>query len=178
MEQRLKEEARRLVYPRISLIMIGPTGLAIAKIVMGAIYLRDCDIEKMIPIYLIVSGVLLLSFFGFTCFDMFYFCRSENCWEMLEKMSYSCCRFFTLCLLFILTHTAWLICGSIWVFPNYGKMTSNHVTCSHEVISNCIHGACNMKFITFAFAMVTIDWICFALVMILLLMCMKGWRKK
>ncbi|KAH3755434.1 hypothetical protein DPMN_142728 [Dreissena polymorpha] len=50
--------------------------------------------------------------------------------------------------------------GSIWVYPNYWKLTSYHVTCIQKINSNCVHGPCNMTFLKFIFSMVISLKIC------------------
>ncbi|XP_052251201.1 transmembrane protein 272-like isoform X1 [Dreissena polymorpha] len=132
----------------VTVLAVGLAGLGIAKIVMGAIYLHHCDIEKMIPIYLIVSGVVPLFFSSFSRRD------EDRGFGVADICG----------LLAFLFNTAWLVCGSIWVYPNYGKLTSDqYIPCSETVKHHCVRGTCSMTFMTFAFSMVTIDWICFGL---------------
>lgn len=50
------------------------------------------------------------------------------------------------------------------MYPNYGKVTADDfVPCSANVTINCSRGNCDKDFITFAFAMVTVDWLFFGL---------------
>ncbi|KAL4219832.1 hypothetical protein ACF0H5_020244 [Mactra antiquata] len=130
----------------IVLIVFGLLGLGIAKIVMGAVHIHDCPIEKMIPIYLIVSGVAPIFFGG----------SSRNKDEDSESgsLARTICGFIGL-----LFNIAWLICGSIWVYPNYGKVNSDLPPCTGNMTTGCIQETCNKSLFTFAFAMVTIDWV-------------------
>lgn len=75
-------------------------GLGIAKIVMGAIYLHDCSIERLIPIYLIVSGVSPILFGGFGRGS-----NTENDGENQNSIAGTICG-----IVGFLFNLAWLIC--------------------------------------------------------------------
>ncbi|KAL4240293.1 hypothetical protein ACF0H5_001086 [Mactra antiquata] len=122
-----------------ALVLIG-----IAKVAMGVKYLNECDIQHLIPIYLIVSAIapLIFSSLGFG--------NDEN-----DKLCAICCSI----LGFIFT-VIWQICGTVWIYPNYGKLIKYDFTpCTGNQTTDCTHGDCNQSLITFAVAMVTIDWI-------------------
>ncbi|XP_045200489.1 uncharacterized protein LOC123554421 [Mercenaria mercenaria] len=132
----------------VIIIVIGLAGLGIAKIVMGAVYLHDCSIEDLIPVWLIVSGCAPILFGGFG--------KQNN--EDSGDGNNLCG---TICgVIGFLFNLAWLICGSVWVYPNYGKVTADDFTpCTGNVTTGCTQGDCNKSLITFAFAMATLDWI-------------------
>ncbi|XP_052215429.1 uncharacterized protein LOC127833944 isoform X2 [Dreissena polymorpha] len=142
---------------------------------MGAIYLHHCDIEKMIPIYLIVSGVVPLLFGSLIVNSSRRRDEDEN--VVSGSLDRLCCAIQWGMMAFLI-HTIWLICGTIWVYSNYWTLTSNHVTCSQNVIRNCVQGTCNMTFLKFAFSMVTIDWICLAIVVISLMICWRALKPR
>ncbi|KAH3707783.1 hypothetical protein DPMN_067199 [Dreissena polymorpha] len=53
----------------------------------------------------------------------------------------------------------WLICGSIWVYPNFGKIRADDfIPCSGNITTNCT-ADCHRPLMDFSLAMVTIDWI-------------------
>lgn len=131
----------------VVIVIIGLIGLGIAKIVIGAIYLHDCSIEKMIPIFLIVSALAPILFGGLG--------RQNNDDEGVGGA--------TICgVIGFLFNLAWLIAGSVWVYGTWGKMKSdNYHPCPPvNATANCTPGTCNNTLLTFSFAIVTIDWVC------------------
>ena len=68
---------------------------------MGAVYLDDCPIEKMIPIYLVVAGVIYLVQNGLN-YD-----RNQS----TSNNSVMCCNG----ILFLFSF-AWFIAGNVWIF--------------------------------------------------------------
>lgn len=127
----------------VVLLVIALIGFGIAKIVMGSVYLHDCDIEYLIPIYLIVSGVAPIFFGGFGRQD-----------DSNDNLCGPVCG-----VIGLLFNLAWLICGSVWVYPNFGKLNAvDFKQCTANVTDNCLTASCNKDLATFAFAAVTIDW--------------------
>ncbi|KAL3856732.1 hypothetical protein ACJMK2_011455 [Sinanodonta woodiana] len=123
------------------LIAVALMTLGIAKIVMGAIHLHDCDIERMIPIFLIVSG----------CTPVLFGCLAkQGNEENREKITFGQ----IIGSFGLLFSIAWLIAGSVWVFPNWRKLHDN--PCKPDVTS-CI--TCNTDLLTFAAAVTIIDWV-------------------
>lgn len=83
---------------------------SIVILVMGVIYLDECPVEKNIPIFLVVAGVVgilvvLLSFLQSWCFDEDRQ-TDLNCWRIII-------------LVVMLFWSAWFIAGSFWVYSNY-----------------------------------------------------------
>lgn len=133
-----------IVFCPVIIVILACFGYAVAKIVMGSIYLHECSIEKMIPVYLIVSAlspVLLIGFF-----------RKDDSGHAG-----------TICGLFgFLFNLAWLISGSVWIYPNYGKLVAvDFKRCSGNITAGCLVDVCNKSVITFALATLTIDWFFF-----------------
>ncbi|XP_060600511.1 uncharacterized protein LOC132753956 [Ruditapes philippinarum] len=140
-------------YCNITLIVLCPiicfvlllVGYGVAKIVMGAVYLDDCKLENMVPVYLIVSGMSPLLFSGF--------CRKDRDESGL-------CGPGTVCgVIGFMFNFSWLICGSVWICPNYKHLvTDDFKQCEDNVTADCFPNICNRNLITFAFATVIIDW--------------------
>ncbi|XP_045200409.2 transmembrane protein 272-like isoform X2 [Mercenaria mercenaria] len=128
----------------IVILMLALLAYGIAKIVMGSVYLHDCSIERFIPIYLIVSGVAPIVFGGFGRRD-----------DDEPNLSGNFCG-----VLGILFNVAWLICGSVWVYPNYGKLNDvDFTTCSSNKTTECLDEICDKDLMKFAISAVTIDWV-------------------
>ncbi|XP_060608064.1 uncharacterized protein LOC132760164 [Ruditapes philippinarum] len=139
----------------ITVIAIGLGALGIAKIVMGAIHLHDCTIEDLIPIWLIVSGCAPVLF---SCFRGQNNAAGENSFDLAGAICGAIAFLFNL---------AWLICGSVWVYPNFGTIIADDfMPCTPKVTSNCTQGNCDKSLITFAFAMVTVDWVLMCILII------------
>lgn len=139
-----------------AILVLALGGLGIAKIVIGALYLHNCDIQYLIPIYLIVGGVspILLGGFG----------RRGDDDESGGNIGSLICG-----VIGFLFNIAWLICGSVWVYPNYGKLSEvDFVVCKENVTVLCVDKGCNETLLTFAFAVVTIDWIFMGLMVVLI----------
>lgn len=134
-------------------------GIGIAKIVMGAVHIHDCSIQHLIPVYLIVSGVapILLGGFGRQGEDDGQGGRGNNmCGTICGVIGF-------------LFNLIWLICGSVWVYPNHAKvMADGFVACTSNRTTNCTVGDCNISLLKFAFGMVTFDWILMGLWVVLL----------
>nr|XP_027230480.1 uncharacterized protein LOC113822148 [Penaeus vannamei] len=79
-------------------------GLTIAFITVGAIYKDDCNVEPMIPIWLIVQGVfsLLLPLFG----------SSKESQPIIVSV---------LGVIVNLVASGWFIAGNVWVFRAWSK---------------------------------------------------------
>ncbi|XP_061196740.1 transmembrane protein 272-like [Saccostrea echinata] len=100
-------------------------GIPIASIVIGALYLDDCPLQRLIPVYLIVSGVL-----G-PVFGIFERCRSALCTvetapgqrETIPN-AYGYCGYFTAILLG-LVWTGLFILGNVLVYGTYDVVSSN-----------------------------------------------------
>lgn len=129
----------------ILVIVLFLIGLSMAKIVMGAIYFHDCDLERMIPIFLIVSAVAPILVVGF--------------WIENDKDSSRAWRgCYITGFLFSL---AWLIAGSVWVYGTWSKVHADtYIPCPKvNATAGCTQGTCNETLLTFSVAMVSIDWI-------------------
>lgn len=138
----------------VVILVIGLIGLGIAKIVMGAIYFHDCDLERMIPIFLIVSALAPILFGGFG--------RQND--EDSSGAGTGCG------IIGFLFSLAWLIAGSVWVYGTWSKVHADtYIPCPKvNATAGCTQGTCNETLLTFSFAMVIIDWIFFGLYIVLI----------
>ncbi|XP_060573485.1 uncharacterized protein LOC132731337 [Ruditapes philippinarum] len=133
-----------------SLLFVGLVGYSIAKVALGSMNLFHCAIEPLIAAYMIVSGLSPLLFGGYGYDD------DDD--EKKSKLSLASITFA------VLFHVAWVICGSVWTYPNFGKLNDvDFVKCDDYTTTGCLKDICDKSFITFAVATVTIDWIFTAL---------------
>ena len=71
----------------------------------GAVHRKDCEIEDKIPLYLIVTGCILLGCSG----SMSHHYKESGHKVLLNIFD----------IIFLLSSIVWLIIGSNWVFSNY-----------------------------------------------------------
>ncbi|XP_073410784.1 transmembrane protein 272-like [Dendrobates tinctorius] len=110
-------------------------GLAIASIVIGAIYKNDCPIQPLIPIFLLASGVIHLV----AVLLLFIRGMLGVCSLILEGLI----GMFTF---------AWFITGSIWVFSLYSKDKGQDVC--NETLYYFAFG-----FLIFEYSIIGLSWI-------------------
>ncbi|XP_062393527.1 transmembrane protein 272-like [Sardina pilchardus] len=103
--------------------------ISIAEIVIGALYLDSCPVQRYIPVYLVVAGVFTLSLVLLACLpgshdpdvlpnqdaiDKVRFCGICNVWNFIVS-------FILLC---------WVIAGSVWIYsihqPNYDPAAGDY----------------------------------------------------
>ncbi|WAR21510.1 hypothetical protein MAR_015484 [Mya arenaria] len=138
----------------IILLVLGLTGLGVAKIVMGAVYLDECEYEPLVPIYVLVSGCS-----GF--FTVLLGRLKPNKDIQRSKQSKSSLDKFLVFLggLAAVFSFVWLICGSVWVFGNYSDVMNG---CPGS--PNC----CEKSIIKFAMTVTIIDLIVYGLILFVL----------
>ncbi|XP_053374658.1 uncharacterized protein LOC123531259 [Mercenaria mercenaria] len=105
-------------------------GLGVAKIVIGAMYINDCDREPMIPIWLIVDAIIPLAFvIGFVPH------YKED--SSMKKLGLVCL------VIAIILSIGWSVCGAVaFIYPNWNKEEGN----------------CDTVVAKFSFAAITINW--------------------
>ncbi|XP_059831146.1 transmembrane protein 272-like isoform X2 [Hypanus sabinus] len=123
--------------------------MAVASIVIGAIYLHSCTKQYLIPIYLIVSGSFTI-FFVITTLKS---CGSseENSMEVAHKSGNA---WWTLCSIFSFV---WFICGNVWIYSIYEP----------EYINKLSPNYCDKTLYLFAFWLTTIMYILLGLTLVL-----------
>ncbi|XP_076138072.1 transmembrane protein 272-like [Alosa pseudoharengus] len=119
--------------------------IPIAEIVIGALYLDSCPLQRYIPIYLVVTGVIALSFVLQTFLP-------SSLYEGNERIR----RIWTVWLSVIsLFNFCFLIAGSVWIYsiykPNYNPAEGPY---------------CDKTLYLFAFWMTTLIYILAALLFI------------
>jgi hypothetical protein len=95
-----------LTYLGCGLVVLAITvGLPITMITIGAINLDNCEIERYIPIWLIVMGVFQMIETSFR--SCYHGSRSDDDDNQASKDPLACFLF------------AWFIAGNVWVFSNW-----------------------------------------------------------
>lgn len=89
-------------------------------VILGAVYLEECRIERMIPVFLIVHGsVYLLRYTITTCLRV----GSRNDNEIDSEKDTDTIRFFNVFLFFVdLFLVVWFIIGSVWIYANFSDV--------------------------------------------------------
>lgn len=142
------------LYKAATGLLVPAVLLGIPKIATGAVYLRSCEIEHFIPIYMIVSGTVTIVLALYLL--RIYFINEEY-FDVLGTLV--CCLFYLI----------WTICGSVWVFPNVVKMSFvDYQLCSQNTTTNCVAKGCNKHFLKYAVAAVSMDWILCVIVLIII----------
>ncbi|XP_022326488.2 transmembrane protein 272-like isoform X2 [Crassostrea virginica] len=97
----------------ICLVMI--LAIPVASIVIGSLYLNKCTLERMIPIYLVVSGAVGIVYNVFGILRKMGKSRNEE-GESEDRPGVftSICNCVFGCFLF-----AWFIAGNVWIYSNY-----------------------------------------------------------
>lgn len=120
--------------------------LPVTYIVIGIVYIDDCPVNRMIPLYLVVIGVLGLLHNGMA--QLMRRFREKEFWGIS-------CRIIEL--LLVITSIIWFLLGKIWVYSSFDKV------CFDATDSTCY---CHPVCYWFTFVIVTIV---LAIIVILLL---------
>ncbi len=114
----------------------------------GAVYLDECHIQRMIPVFLIVYGsVYLLRYTITTCLR----CGKKNDDEIEENEDADTFRFFQVFLFFVdLFLLIWFLMGSVWVYGNFSDV---------QYHDRALASHCNGVAYLFAFWFTTIHYI-------------------
>ncbi|XP_076138037.1 transmembrane protein 272-like isoform X2 [Alosa pseudoharengus] len=106
--------------------------ISIAEIVIGALYLDSCPIQRYIPIYLVVTGVFTLSLVFLACRPRHDIDISQDVDRLADEVPNVCicciCSVWHFIIsLFLL---CWVIAGSVWIYsiyqPNYNPAEKNY----------------------------------------------------
>ncbi|XP_062597315.1 transmembrane protein 272-like [Saccostrea cucullata] len=130
-------------------VCLGVTmAIPIASIVIGALYLDDCPIQKYIPIYLVVAGAVGL------CQNLFGMIQSICCKRSPDdeqeeqgagaKLG-SCINSLCGCFMF-----AWFIAGNVWVYSKYDVV---------QTTNSALTNYCHATPYYFAFWTITVAYI-------------------
>ncbi|XP_050732194.1 uncharacterized protein LOC127006363 [Eriocheir sinensis] len=109
---------------------------AITFIIMGAIYINDCAIEPLVPIWLIVQGVIMLFGIGTggLAKKMLKGSSSSSSSSFLFKIIGFALSLFTI---------AWFIAGNVWVYNAWAQ--------SPDYAHYWFENGCNMSMYRLAF---------------------------
>ncbi|XP_060604329.1 uncharacterized protein LOC132757153 [Ruditapes philippinarum] len=144
-DEAIKPCSASAIYYAVSILVVSLLGFGTAKIGIGLTNLNNCTIEKCIPVYLVISGVAPLMFSGLSC-------KGKGVIETCGRLVCGCFGFFF--------SFAWLICGTVWVYPTYGVvMSKDFKVCQVNETTGCSHEDCDKYLLRFAVAMVSIDWL-------------------
>ncbi|ELU18049.1 hypothetical protein CAPTEDRAFT_222790 [Capitella teleta] len=133
-------------------------GLPIAHIVIGAVYLDDCPVERFIPIYLVVAGCFLLVKGIMSIVEAYHKKDLDKDEEYQRPRVFSCGDGPIGCFMF-----CWFIAGNVWIFSNVNKYQSED-----PALSNF----CNATLYLYAYWVTIATYILMAVV--LFLMCCAG----
>ncbi|XP_048751319.1 transmembrane protein 272-like [Ostrea edulis] len=143
-------------------VCLGVTmAIPLASIIIGAMYLDDCPLEKYIPIYLVVSGSVGLFY------NLFGIVQSACCKRKPENEGAeeeqgagskfgSCLSSLLSCFMF-----AWFIAGNVWVYGSHSDFSSNSASANY----------CHPTAFYFAFWTITVAYIMIGLVILLSCCC-------
>ena len=99
--------------------------------ILGAVYLKDCKIQRKIPVYLIVYGAcMLFRYFWSVCILGYFSKNKSDDINENDKNTKPCCSVLTWLLdLFLIV---WFIIGNVWIYgsfsdvQHYDKASSNY----------------------------------------------------
>lgn len=94
-------------------ILVLLIAIPITMIIIGAIHFNDCSLQRLIPIWLIVSGFLTITK-NISTFVERIKNRNEN--QTGNKILTIFDSFLSIAIII------WFICGNIWTYSNYSKV--------------------------------------------------------
>lgn len=116
------------------------SGILIAMVAMGSVYLNECSAERYIPIYLIVGGCFgLLQNILSSTFKIISFFKSNDNSSPSPGLG----------LLYLFTFS-WYIAGSVWVYRTYGYFTT---------VDRSAENYCHPAVYWFTFALITAGYV-------------------
>lgn len=143
-------------------ILLGVTmAIPIASIIIGAMYLDDCPLERYIPIYLVVSGSvgLFYNLFGIVKTT----CCKKNTEEGVGEEEEGAASKLGTCLSSLIScfMSAWFIAGNVWVYGSHSDLSTNSASANY----------CHPTAYYFAFWVITACYIIIGLVILLSCCC-------
>ena len=96
--------------------------------ILGSIYLNDCRIYRLVPIFLIVFGCVSLLQTAIHIFRMFCGRKNDERSERANQGS-NCCETLISVFLFV-----WIIVGSYWVFSLWNSWGNNPLNCNPVLV--------------------------------------------
>lgn len=138
-----------------TLILLVLLILPLAYIIIGAIFIDKCPVNRMIPVYLIIAGILGLLQNGLMLM------RKQVPNNEVASVSYRVCEGILMVVSFI-----WFLLGSIWVYSVVTRVCFKDEDEGHDCY-------CNSVCYWFAFVMITLTYI-FIVLVILVMCCVVG----
>ncbi|AWO97569.1 Hypothetical protein SMAX5B_001488 [Scophthalmus maximus] len=96
--------------------------IPVVQIAIGSVYLHDCPVQRLIPIYLIVSGVFGMLLAVLSCLP----CAQEPKDGTSNRLSCVCMAWNSLTAFFLF---CWFIAGNVWIYsiyePNYNQTATD-----------------------------------------------------
>ncbi|XP_059140894.1 transmembrane protein 272-like [Physella acuta] len=99
------------------------TAIPVSMIVIGAIFLHACPVERMIPIYLIVAGCFGCAKYVFNLVQRW---RHSNRGKEEDKKTCNLIEQLVNCFLF-----AWFIAGSVYIYRIYNEVSYDPLNKDH-----------------------------------------------
>ncbi|XP_030649007.1 transmembrane protein 272 [Chanos chanos] len=127
--------------PALIFLKLLGAALPVAEIVIGALYVNDCPVQKYIPVYLIVAGGFALALALLSCLP----CSRESEDGSQSALSGLCTAWNSLISLFLF---CWFITGNVWIYSVYQP----------SYVPNNVH-YCNKTLYLFAFWTTTLVYI-------------------
>ncbi|KAH9496599.1 hypothetical protein Btru_011104 [Bulinus truncatus] len=148
----------------VSVVLLAYT---VAKLVMGSIYLSECELEPCLPIFLVVDSCVALIYFTMP----YFYTRVQNKekpklgqWKFPKLLKLGC----GITIALILFHTMWLIYGTVIVVETRDTIYSSdhclNLTTS-EPIEHCL--TCSESLADFTLIIIAIQWVIIGLVMLM-----------
>merc|ERR1712226_44998 len=137
------------------LLVLAYCGVAIACLIMGTIHLNDCPVEKMVPVYMLVFGVI---FVVKSCLTTAKYAATKNNKEGDEESKAWQLERLLDCFL-----TIWFIVGNVFVYRTRSKYQSTDPTADDY---------CHRETYLFAFWVITVTYIMLALCLVLCCCCL------
>ncbi|XP_078600926.1 transmembrane protein 272-like [Branchiostoma floridae x Branchiostoma japonicum] len=115
--------------------------IIVAMVVVGSLYVHDCPIQYMIPVYLIVYGIFLL----LPTFTARHRRDGEDPPDVLQSPGQCCFQGIIGCFLLV-----WFIGGTSWVYPAFPVVDFTNTTSTNY---------CQPVLYNFAFTVTTATWV-------------------
>ncbi|XP_019625063.1 PREDICTED: uncharacterized protein LOC109470540 [Branchiostoma belcheri] len=137
-----EQESSRTVFVCETFWRLVSLAINVAMVVVGSLYVHDCPVQYMIPVYLIVYGIFLL-LPTFTARHKTG--AGEEPPDVLQSPAQCCFQGVVGCFLIV-----WFIGGTSWVYPAFPVVDMSNTTSSNY---------CQPVLYNFAFTVTTATWV-------------------
>lgn len=113
--------------PRLTVaVTVGQTAMALAQVIFGVVYFKDCPQQPNIPNYLLGMALASLMMIPYVTLP----CESHAAQPQQQPRGFKACL---LCLI-NLSFLMWIVAGDVWVFsvyqPNYDPAAADGLYCN------------------------------------------------